>query len=167
MAAFTIIAKITTSQDGKTLTYNDQSLYDNNDEGYGTGSFTSRVITVKDSLDNTLGTIILTGAQLTGTFAITKDGTYTFIPVYITGEDVPQTITTRIDFLARQIYNQLQLIYTTLITCGCGCSSKASEFAYKALECVYAAITDFNFSDLVAAQTAMDFANININSSLK
>ncbi len=165
MAAFSIIAKITTSRDGKTLTYNDLSLYDNNDEGYGTGSFTSRVITVKDSEANVLGTIILTGAQLSGTFPIIKDGVYSFFASYITAE--PRTITNRFDFLARQIYNQLQLIYTTMITCGCGCSSKASEYAHKALEAVYAAISDFNFSDLIGAQTAMDYANININSSLK
>lgn len=164
MVNFSAQGSVTQSIDGKTLTFNDNSPYGNNNQNLLVTNMTSRTVVVTDSVGNVIGTITLLGTALIGTLPITKDGWYHFAMSFVSNE--PATYSGQLNYQSTQFFALSQRNYADQISCGCGCASRSQQFANKALHAIFAANTDFNIGDGVNCQTKLDYANVAIQEAI-
>ena len=105
--------EVSTSLDGKTLTFLDTGTY---------GTVTSRILNILDVYGNVL-TQINMGASLTATYAITADAMLQFI--LNVNDGAAETCT--VNYLAQGIYAATYLNIIKLVGCSCNCSNETYQ----------------------------------------
>lgn len=161
MAVFAASFTVSQSADCTTLTFTDTSNYVTNDEGYAVSSFDSRQFIIKDSTDEIVDTIALTGSAVSGSYAITQD--------YIFNVELSLTNTSpALDY--SDTHNvlstcYLELCFAELVTdteCGCGCNGSSCNCdstcndKVRLLEYIKAAQIFAQYSNPVLCQKQLD-----------
>ena len=161
MAVFAASFIVSQSADCTTLTFTDTSNYVTNDEGYAVSSFDSRQFIIKDSTDEVVDTITLTGEAVSGSYTISQD--------YIFNVELSLTNTSpALDYSATHNVLStcfLELCFSELVAdteCGCGCNGGSCNCdstcndKVRLLEYVKAAQIFAEYSNPVLAQKQLD-----------
>ena len=121
MAVFAASFTVAQSADCTTLTFTDTSNYVTNDQSYTTGSFDTREFIVSDSNYDVIDTIPLTGAALSGSYALSADA---WLSVELSLTNVsPARSASAVHSVLSTCY--LETCFAELVAateCGCGCN---------------------------------------------
>lgn len=171
MAIFAASFTVSQSADCNTLTFTDTSNYITNDEGYAISSFDSRQFVIKDSNDDVVDTISLTGSAVTGNYTISQDYIFS-VDLSLTNESPARDYSATHTVLSTCF---TELCYSELVAdteCGCGCSSGQScncdstcNDKVRLLEYVKAAQIFAEYSNPVLAQKQLDAATALCNAN--
>lgn len=158
MSAFLPSVSIAQSADGTTITATDNSPYGANDQAYVLSSFSSRVLTVKDSLGNVLQTLTFAAGATTVSFTLTKDLYLEFDLNWTT--PTPLSYTNVVYYLCVQYYINAQAAYAAMLVPGCTIDPNQMAMANQADQCYDAAVFKLTLSGTgVDCQTLIDAAN--------